>query len=94
MNDSERNAFLFSLDLREKMVPVTDKFLIYCCRGSGPVFGSGCDLVISDSCHTNSKSSAIFPCTYNKEGPNKYVNNQNSYTAFSGATNGYNFRVV
>ena len=38
-------------------------------------------------------SHAKFPTSYNCEGPNKYVRNQDSYRAFSGATEGYKFRV-
>ena len=48
---------------------------------------------ILDNCNSNNSSYANFPYTYNWEGPQKYSNGQQSYTAFSGATSGYNFRV-
>ncbi len=57
----------------------------------GPVYG-GYDLVIVDNCNQNNKSYANLPTSYNCG--SKYEKNQQSYTLFSGATNGYNFRVI
>ena len=89
-----KNAFLLSFDLKEKMVPKDQNNLIYCDGSNGPAFGGGSDFFISDACHNNRSSYANFPYTYNKEGENKYANNQDSYKLFSGSTKDYNFRVV
>ena len=93
---------MLQLNRREKYVPQNESNLIYCNNGYGPtfggygniVFGVGNDLFISDDCNSNNKSYSNFPKTYNFEGSNKIVHNQQSYTNFSGATNGWNFRVV
>ena len=92
VNDGDKKAFLFSLDRKEKYVPADGNNLIY--RGSdrGPSFG-GWDLYLADSCNNNSSSFANFPYSYNRA-ENKIANSQESYANFSGATNGYNFRVV
>ena len=94
VNDAGKKAFLLQLNRREKYVPQNENCLIYCYDGYGPTFGGGNDLCISDDCNSNNKSYSNFPSTYNFEGSNKIVNNQQSYTNFSGATNGYNFSVV
>ena len=95
VNDSGRRAFLLQLDLLQKMVPVSDKNLIYCHTTLGPAFGGGSpDIWASDNCNTSNTSWANFPTNYNVEGPNKYTNSQASYTAMCGATNGYNFKVT
>ncbi len=60
--------------------------------GYGPTYGGGNDLYIADKCNQNKDSYANFPWSYNCG--SKYERNQQSYTLFSGATNGYNFRVV
>ena len=65
---------------------------IYDRNNLGPTFGGGCDLYIADKCNQNSNSYAIFPTSYNCG--SKYQKNQQSYTLFSGATNGYKFRVI
>ncbi len=57
----------------------------------GPVYGGGHDLCIADKCNQNN-SGANFPTSYNCG--SKYQQNQQTYTLFSGATNGYNFRVI
>ena len=75
------------------MTAVNDDNLIYCRSDYGPTFGGGHDLYIANNCNSNSSSHANFPNTYNWEGLQKYSNGQQSYTAFSGATSGYNFRV-
>ena len=94
MNDAGKKAFLLQLNRREKYVPQNENKLIYCDNGFGPTFGVGNDLRIWDDCNSNNNSYSNFPVTYNFEGSNKIVNNQQSWTNFSGATNGYNFRVV
>ncbi len=58
----------------------------------GPVYGGGYDLCIADKCNQNNGSAANFPYSYNCG--SKYEMNQQSYTLFSGATNGYKFRVI
>ena len=106
VNDAGKKAFLLQLNRREKYVPQNENYLIFCSNGCGPtfgggnslfgggLFGGGSDLYISDDCNSNNKSHSYFPETYNFEGSNKIVINQQSYTNFSGATDGYNFRVV
>ena len=76
------------------MVPKDQNALIYCHGSHGPIFGGGHDLYISDACHNNRNSYANFPVTYNKEGENKYTNNQDTKKLFSGSTNDNYFRVV
>jgi hypothetical protein len=93
VNDKERRAWLLQLDLLQKMVPQSDDHLIYCNSSWGPIFGSGHDLKIANSCHANNNSCANFPTSYNREDGSKYTNGQESYTAFSGATGGKNFKV-
>ena len=55
----------------------------------GPYFGSGADLYIADKSF-NTNCVAKFPHSFNNE---KYQNNQGSYTAFSGAKNGCEFKI-
>ena len=76
------------------MVPKNQHNLICCNTKYGPTFGSPHDLHLSDACHENRNSHANFPNQYNKEGENKYVNNQETYKLLSGATNGNDFRVI
>ena len=66
MNDSGKNTFLLSLDLKEKYIPISNNNLIYCYPGCGPTFGGGYDLRIADGCNANKSSHANFPHTYNK----------------------------
>lgn len=76
------------------MVPKDQNNLICLKSGCGPTFGNGHDLHISNDCYNNRLSCANFPTQYNKEGEAKYINNQESYRMFSGATSGHFFRVV
>ena len=76
------------------MVPKDQNNLIYCDGSYGPTFGGGFDLYIRDACQNNRDSYANFPYSYNKEGENKYTNNQDSYKLFSGSTSDRYFRVV
>ena len=91
VNDASRRSFVFSLDLKEKFIPQQDNKLIYRDRRYGPIMGD--DIGISDECNKNSSSKAYFPNVYNRAGHAKIERNQNSYQMFSGATNGYGFRV-
>ena len=76
------------------MVPNSDTSLIFCSGAYGPTFGAGRDLYIADKCNSNNSSYAFFPSTYNTDPPNQYTNCQESYKAFSGATEDKYFRVV
>ena len=75
----------------EKFVSQNGNNLIYNKISYGPTFGVGNDIHIGDG---EKISYANFPYTYNREGGNKLGNNQTTWTMFSGATNGYNFKVV
>jgi hypothetical protein len=63
---------------------------------NGPIYGGvnygGHDLKIADKCNRNKNSGAYLPSSYNCG--SKYQNNQQSWTLFSGATNGIHFRVI
>ena len=85
---------MLQLNRREKYVPQNENNLIYCNNGYGPAFGYGYDLYISDDCNSNNYSHSNFPYTYNFEGSNKIVTNQQSYTNFIGATKGKSFGVI
>jgi len=93
IHDSNKNSCLFSVDLKEHMVPMDSKNLIQCFPDLGPTFGAGYDLCISDECNVNN-SKANFPTTYNIDGKSKYVSGQDSYRTFSGATQNDIFRVT
>ena len=85
LNDASRRAFLLQLDLQEKMVPVSDNNILYCCKNLGPLFGGGNpDFGILQDSNTK-KSRGNFPTAYNKEGDNKYVNGKDSFKAFTGS---------
>ena len=73
---------------------MSNSYLIYCHKNHGPTFGSGYDLYIADKCNTNTNSKTSFPSTYNLEGEEKFVQNEESYETFSGAKKDGNFRVV
>ena len=49
--------------------------------------------MIRDDCNTTKSSYSEFPRYYNKEGPNRYDESQESCTAFCGATEAVNFNV-
>lgn len=75
------------------MTPQHKTSLIWGKANSGPIFGDGHDLCIADECNITRDSFANFPFTYNTEGVERYINNQKSIEAFSGATNDINFLV-
>ena len=93
LNDSERRAFIFSLDMGEKFVPQRDNSLIYRDSTYGPIFGTGNDIGIFDDCNNSNSSFVNFPNIYNRAGGNKLVNNKDTYRMFSGGDT-YNFKVV
>ena len=82
-------------------MPINLTNLIYCEASYGPTFGGkkkvnkfiNPDLFISDACQNNQSSYANVPNYYNKEGENKYQNDQKMKILFCGSPNGY-FRVV
>ena len=77
----------------QKLVNIDHKYLIYCNSAYGPTFGgSSTDLGIVDHCNI-ANNYGNFPTAYNCEGPMKYVKNQESYKAFSGATSGQFFKI-
>ena len=55
------------------------------------MFGSGRDIQICDKANQNTTSYANFPTSYNN---GEHQNNQQSYKAFSGQTNGFQFKVL
>ncbi len=68
LHDRGKNACLLSIDLKQKMVPISENNLIYCNKKYGPTFGYSADLYISDQCDMNRYSHANFPSQYNFEG--------------------------
>jgi len=92
-NDTTKNSFLLSLDLRQKMTLIIPQYAINCNSNYGSTFGGGADIFIADKCNQNQSSYANFPHSYNYSSK-PYTANQQSYTAFSGATANYNFRVT
>jgi len=72
------------------MIPVSDGPLIYGRGDLGPWFGSGNpDLGFYD----NIRGYCKFPSVYNKEGPSKYSENQNSYATLTGISSGWSFQL-
>ncbi len=69
-----------------------EKFAIQHKYERGPIFGGGNnDLQIGDKCNQDDNNYGSFPTSYNCG--SKYQNNQESWTLFSGATNGCKFKV-
>lgn len=67
--DDQKQAFLLSLDFKQKMIPKDGKDLIWCDKDRGPLFSGFRDLCISDQCDKgNSNTYANFPNHYNYEG--------------------------
>lgn len=58
---------------------------------TGPFFGGGSDLAISNRANQDNSSYANFPHTFNYH--NKYAANQAAHSSFSGAPNGYRFKI-
>lgn len=75
------------------MVAQNQKYLMWCRANSGPIFGDGHDLYISDKCNKNRESFARFPHTYNLEGEELYKKDQYAIKAFSGADKEGKFKV-
>jgi hypothetical protein len=92
--DSSLSSILLQLDLKEKMILIQGKEINAICNytNSGPAFGGGHDIYISNNCNLNANSYASFPTSYNC--PKKYKTNQECLTAFCGATNGKSFKVT
>ena len=98
LKDARRKAFLLQLNRQEKYIPQYETNLIWCNNMYGPTFGcvyGGFDLYISDDCNLNNNTShSCFPYTYNIQGPDKIVKDQQSVIDFCGATNRCYFRVI
>ena len=75
------------------MTLIKPQSAIACRSDYGPTFGGGHDIHISDKCDANNNSHANFPISYNFASK-PYANSQASWTAFSGATDGKNFKVL
>ena len=72
VEDLQRRAFIFSLDMMEKFDPVTN-FTIVRSRDYGPAFGNNkeLDFKVTDLCNKKyHESVSIFPANYNR-GMNK-----------------------
>ena len=82
------------VDLKQKMTLTQPQYAIRCNSTYGPIFGYGNDIVISDKCDAYSQSCANFPHSYNFASKPYAINSQASWSAFSGATNGNNFKVL
>ena len=94
-SDAGRRAFIFSLDMQEKFVPISNK-LIFNLDDYGPVFGGGgggFDICIRDGCNNKNNSFCNFPSGYNRAGGNKLEMNQESWKLLCGTTNGFYFKV-
>jgi hypothetical protein len=64
--DPEKQSFLLSINMREKMELVDEQRAIFCSKGDGPVFGEGYDLCIRDPANKQKEASyARFPWSYN-----------------------------
>ena len=91
--DNSGKSFLLQVDLKQKMTLTQPQYAICCHSNYGPIFGDVHDIVISDKCDANNQSYANFPHSYNFASK-PYANSQASWTAFSGATDGKNFKVL
>lgn len=80
--DPSKSSFLLSLDLKQKMTLIQPGTAIYCRMDSGPVFGYGHDLFISDRCDIKD-CITNFPTSYNYHGEHKP--NEKSWQMFTGA---------
>ena len=58
------NAFLFSLEFKEKYPSYDGSNAIYDCSSYGPTFGNSNDLYIADGCSGNNSSYCNFPYYY------------------------------
>ena len=95
VHDAGMRSFLLQLDFHEKMTLKDHNHLIYYQSDYGPTFGGGHDLHISNDCYNSNGSYCNFAYTYNHEETKKYAyQNQVTWTAFCGASGGYNFKVL
>ena len=90
--DSTNSTFLLSLDLKQKMTITSNQYATYNRPNRGSCFGGGHDIYISDKCNANTNSYSSFPTSFNCN--DLYSKGQASYTAFCGATNEYNYKVL
>ncbi len=67
------------------------EYSIYCNSASGPNFGKGADLCISDGANKNKKSYSYFPWSYSNA---KYEREQSTYRVICGAEEGFKFSIL
>ena len=94
-SNAGRRSFVFSLDMMEKFVPISDG-LIGNWDDNGPVFGGNGygDICIKDGVNNNRNSFCYFPYGYNRAGLNRLERNHESRRLFSGATKDIFFKVL
>ena len=76
VSNEGKNAFLLSLDLKEKYNAQNVDKLIYGDPKNGPIFGEGIDLHISDECNRNHASFGNFAPPKKVEGEEKVASKQ------------------
>ena len=86
----DENAFIFSLEKRQKAELIQKNYSIYCNSTSGPTFGGGHDLYICSGC-LSSKGSYTRTHSYSY-GNKGEVNIQNA-AGFGLPSNGWNFNL-
>ena len=89
-----KNDFYYQLDLNKKYVPVDENSLICSNNTCELKFDKGSRDIYIPNSRYQTFSLCKFHSGYNKEGTERYVQGQESYTAFKGATNGFKFRPV
>jgi len=95
--EAGKRSFLLSFDLKEKLVPQSHSYLIHSQKGYGPCFGmpgQTIDLSIGDKCNINASSICNIPYQYNKEGADKYKNNEDTLKLFMGFAGAKAYRVA
>ena len=74
--------------MKKKFLPFSHQNLIYNKEKTGPVFGSGHDLIISNNCNQNKNSCANIQTTYFIDGVKPKVGKPEDITfEFSGESN-------
>ena len=54
--DADKRTFIFSLDMKEKFVPLNKNTLIYNSDNKGPAFGNYNDINVCNDCDKNTDS--------------------------------------
>merc|ERR1712150_69099 len=78
LNDPTSSSFIFSLknqlNISFKAECIRNQYSIYCSQSSGPSFGGGCDLFISNDSNVNKEShTSNFGSSYNRSTYDKYI---------------------